>query len=67
MRQRRNELQNNYLPVGYGFKFGKFQESLDDKTVIIQWYIKYKQLEEGDIAIALPNRQISHKTKYLPP
>lgn len=45
LRQRRNELQNNYFPVGYGFNFGQFQDSLDDKTVIIQWYITLVGLE----------------------
>jgi CHAT domain-containing protein len=39
LRQQRNELQDRYLPIGYGFNFEKFQETLDDYTVIIQWYI----------------------------
>ncbi|MBN3897595.1 MAG: CHAT domain-containing protein, partial [Nostoc sp. NOS(2021)] len=39
LRQQRNELQNQYLPVGYGFKFHSFQGSLDEHTAIIEWYI----------------------------
>ncbi|MBD2409288.1 hypothetical protein FACHB389_14830 [Nostoc calcicola FACHB-389] len=39
LRQQRNELQNQYLPVGYGFKFNSFQGSLDEHTAIIEWYI----------------------------
>lgn len=39
LRQQRNELQDRYLPIGYGFNFEKFQETLDDHTAIIQWYI----------------------------
>ncbi|WP_230967846.1 tetratricopeptide repeat protein [Nostoc sp. WHI] len=39
LRNQRNELQNQYLPVGYGFKFHSFQASLDKHTAIIEWYI----------------------------
>ncbi|MGF1672143.1 MAG: CHAT domain-containing protein [Rivularia sp. (in: cyanobacteria)] len=39
LRQQRNQLQNRYLPVGYGFKFDCFQPSLDERTAIIEWYI----------------------------
>ncbi|MEA5581842.1 CHAT domain-containing protein [Nodularia harveyana UHCC-0300] len=39
LRQQRNELQNRYLPVGYGFKFDSFQRTLDDRTAILEWYI----------------------------
>ncbi len=39
LRKQRNELQNQYLPVGYGFKFDFFQGSLDEHTAIIEWYI----------------------------
>ena len=39
LRQQRNELQNQYLPVGYGFKFDSFQPTLDERTAIIEWYI----------------------------
>jgi CHAT domain-containing protein len=39
LRQQRNELQDRCLPIGYGFNFEKFEETLDDYTAIIQWYI----------------------------
>jgi predicted LPLAT superfamily acyltransferase len=39
LRQQRNELQNQYLPVGYGFKFDSFQPTLDERTAIIEWYL----------------------------
>jgi CHAT domain-containing protein len=39
LRQQRNDLQNRYLRVGYGFKFDQFQATLDDQTAIIEWYI----------------------------
>ena len=39
LRQQRNELQNPYLRVGYGFKFDLFQVKLDEHTAIIEWYI----------------------------
>ncbi|NJN10694.1 MAG: CHAT domain-containing protein [Richelia sp. RM1_1_1] len=39
LRQKRNELQDKFLPVGYGFNLNKFQETLDERTGIIQWYI----------------------------
>jgi CHAT domain-containing protein len=39
LRNQRNELQNQYLAVGYGFKFDSFQPTLDERTAIIEWYI----------------------------
>ncbi len=39
LRQQRNELQNQYLSVGYDFKFDSFQTTLDEGTAIIEWYI----------------------------
>ncbi|MBG1262431.1 CHAT domain-containing protein, partial [Nostoc commune] len=39
LRQQRNELQNRYLPIGYGFKFDSFQPTLNEHTAIIEWYI----------------------------
>ncbi|MEG4485771.1 CHAT domain-containing tetratricopeptide repeat protein [Microcoleus sp. D2_18a_B4] len=39
LRQQRNDLQNRYLPIGYGFNFDHFQATLDDRTAIIEWYI----------------------------
>ncbi|MBU7582309.1 MAG: CHAT domain-containing protein [Nostoc sp. TH1S01] len=37
LQNQRNELQNQYLPVG--FKFDSFKGSLDEHTAIIEWYI----------------------------
>ncbi len=39
LRQRRNELQNRYLPIGAGFRFDQFQAVLDKHTAIIEWFI----------------------------
>ncbi|MFS0514790.1 CHAT domain-containing protein, partial [Nostoc sp. UIC 10607] len=39
LRQKQNDLENSYLPIGYNFKFNNFQAILDDKTAIIEWYI----------------------------
>ena len=43
LRQQRNDLQDHYLPIGFGFKFDRFQQQcqkiLDDRTAIIEWYI----------------------------
>ncbi|MEO1431948.1 MAG: CHAT domain-containing protein [Cyanobacteria bacterium J06633_8] len=39
LRKQRNQLQNEYLPIGYDFKFDSFQGSLDEHTAIIEWYI----------------------------
>ncbi len=39
LRQQRNELQDKYLPVGYGFNLQQFQANLDEQTAIIKWYI----------------------------
>ncbi|EKF01060.1 CHAT domain-containing protein [Tolypothrix sp. LEGE 11397] len=39
LRRQRNELQNRYLLVGYGFDFNLFQAQLNENTVIIEWYI----------------------------
>ncbi|NMF67107.1 CHAT domain-containing protein [Brasilonema octagenarum] len=39
LRQQRNELQNRYLPVGYGFKFDSFQARFDECTAMIEWFI----------------------------
>ncbi|UKO98421.1 CHAT domain-containing protein [Nostoc sp. UHCC 0870] len=39
LRRQRNELQNEYLPVGYGFDFNSFQATLNENTAIIEWYI----------------------------
>ncbi|MEC4818783.1 MAG: tetratricopeptide repeat protein, partial [Scytonema sp. PMC 1069.18] len=39
LRQQRNELQNQYLSVGFDFKLDSFQTTLDEGTTIIEWYI----------------------------
>ncbi|BAZ00701.1 TPR repeat-containing protein [Tolypothrix tenuis PCC 7101] len=39
LRRQRNELQNRYLPVAYGFDFNSFQATLNENTVVIEWYI----------------------------
>jgi CHAT domain-containing protein len=39
LRQMRNDLQDRYLSIGSGFKFDRFQASMDDRTAIIEWYI----------------------------
>ncbi len=44
LRQKRNELQNRYLPVGYGFQFDHFQNNLDNHTAIVEFYITGDQL-----------------------
>ncbi|MDJ0615988.1 MAG: CHAT domain-containing protein [Calothrix sp. MO_192.B10] len=45
LRQQRNQLQNEYLPVGYGFNFNQFQGSLGEQTAIIEWYITDTSVE----------------------
>ena len=39
LRQQRNQLQDAYLPVGSGFGFDSFGQTLDSHTSIIEWYI----------------------------
>jgi CHAT domain-containing protein len=45
LRQQRNELQDKYLPVGYGFNLKEFQATLDEHTAVIQWYITNTSVE----------------------
>jgi CHAT domain-containing protein len=45
LRQQRNDLQDTYLPVGYGFNFKQFQETLDERSIIIEWYITNASIE----------------------
>ena len=42
LRQQYNQLQDNYLPIGYGFKFNQFQTTLDDHTVVVEFYLTNK-------------------------
>ena len=39
LRQQRQELQDSHLPVGSGFRFDQFQNTLEKGTAIIEWYI----------------------------
>ena len=39
LRQKRNELQNRYLPIGSSFQFDHFQKNLDNSTAIVEFYI----------------------------
>ena len=39
LRQQRNDLQDQYLPIGSSFNFEQFQKKLDDHTAIVQFYI----------------------------
>ncbi|OYD95479.1 hypothetical protein CDG76_11030 [Nostoc sp. 'Peltigera membranacea cyanobiont' 210A] len=39
LRQKRNNLQNKHLRVGYDFQFDPFQATLNERTTIIEWYI----------------------------
>ena len=39
LRQRKNNLQDNYLPVGSGFDFETLQATLDKNITIVEWYI----------------------------
>ncbi|WP_155745980.1 CHAT domain-containing protein [Scytonema sp. UIC 10036] len=45
MRQQRNDLQNRYLRVGYGFNLGEFQLTLNKSTAVIEWYITDTRFE----------------------
>lgn len=45
LRQQRNKLQDNYLPIGYGFNFYQLQATLDNHTAIIEWYITSEGFE----------------------
>ncbi|MFN6470860.1 MAG: CHAT domain-containing protein [Nostoc sp. SerVER01] len=45
LRQQRNKLQDEYLPVAAGFTFDRFQTTLDEQTAIIEWYINDGKLE----------------------
>jgi CHAT domain-containing protein len=39
LRQQRNQLQDQYLPVGSSFNLKQFQANLDEQTAIIEWYV----------------------------
>ncbi|NEQ57889.1 MAG: CHAT domain-containing protein [Moorea sp. SIO4A1] len=45
LRQQRNDLQDQYLPIGSSFNFDKFHnKNLDDHTAIVQFYITRNKL-----------------------
>jgi CHAT domain-containing protein len=44
LRQRRNDLQDQYLPVGSGFKFDSFQSNVAANTAIIEWYLTSEKI-----------------------
>ena len=44
LRQKQNELQDHYLPIGSGFEFDHFQNNLDDHTAIVEFYIAGNKL-----------------------
>ena len=39
LQQQCNELQKRYLPIGSGFDFERFQQTLDARTVIVEFYV----------------------------
>ncbi|MEM7581072.1 MAG: CHAT domain-containing protein, partial [Cyanobacteria bacterium P01_A01_bin.80] len=45
LRQQKKSLEDEYLPVGSGFNFNKFQATLDKNTAVIEWYITSTDLE----------------------
>jgi len=44
LRQQRNELQDQHLPIASGFNFEHFQNNLDDHTAIVEFYITRDKL-----------------------
>ncbi len=70
LRQQHNELQNRYLPVGYGFKFDQFQATLDYHTAIIEWYITdgkiFTFIIKPNSATEFPRSEAGEKSS-LPP
>lgn len=42
LRQQRNQLQDQYLPVGSSFEFNAFQQTLNHETAVIEWYLTEK-------------------------
>ncbi|NER97795.1 MAG: tetratricopeptide repeat protein, partial [Symploca sp. SIO1B1] len=39
LRQQRNQLQDQYLPVGSSFQLDSFQQTLDRETAVMEWYL----------------------------
>ncbi|MFN6487766.1 CHAT domain-containing protein, partial [Nostoc sp. DedQUE02] len=44
LRNKRQELQDQYLPIGSGFNFNLFQATLNNNTAIIEWYIAREEI-----------------------
>ncbi|NEO43714.1 MAG: CHAT domain-containing protein, partial [Moorea sp. SIO4A3] len=44
LRQQRNSLQDQHLPIGSSFKFEQFQQKLDHNTAIVEFYITWDKL-----------------------
>ena len=44
LRQKRNELQDRYLPIGSGFQFEPFRSKMGDRTAIVEFYITTDKL-----------------------
>ncbi|NEQ64369.1 MAG: CHAT domain-containing protein [Symploca sp. SIO2D2] len=44
LRQQRNELQDQYLPIGSGFQFEPFRSSLSDRRAIVEFYVTTDKL-----------------------
>jgi len=44
LRQQRNELQDRYFSIGHGFQFERFQNKLDDRTAVLEFYIARDKL-----------------------
>ncbi len=44
LRQERNELQDQYLPIGSGFQFEPFRSTLSDRRAIVEFYMTTDKL-----------------------
>ena len=42
LRQQRNNLQDQYLPIGSRFNFEQFRETLEENTAIVEFYISFE-------------------------
>jgi CHAT domain-containing protein len=64
LRQQRNELQNEFLPIGTTFNFDQFQSTLDDKTAIVEWYLTMNSIETFVITADSIERLCTSHGKY---
>ncbi|NEO39720.1 MAG: CHAT domain-containing protein [Moorea sp. SIOASIH] len=44
LRQQRNDLQDQYLPIGSSFNFEQFRETIEENTAIVEFYITWNKL-----------------------